>query len=636
IDIQSEPFTAVGCGDMSGDVFGNGMLLSKATKLIAAFDHRDIFVDPDPDPASSWKERNRMFKLARSSWQDYNSKLISKGGGVFSRSLKTIPLSNEMRTYLGVSDESITPNQLIVAILKAPSDLLWFGGIGTYIRASSESDADAGDRANDALRITASEVGAKVIGEGANLGLTQLGRIEFAQNGGCINTDAIDNSAGVNSSDMEVNIKIALGDAEQQGKLTRKSRNVLLAKMTDEVADLVLRNNYLQTLALTLTEHAGNREFGYLIRMMKDLEARGELDRDVEFLPDDVELAEREAAGKAFSRPELSVLLAYAKIVLFDDLMASDVPAESYMQADLMRYFPGAMQSKYKPEVLSHQLGPEIISTMLCNSMINRCGPSFMYRMIEETGAGAGDIARGYLAARDVMGLLDLHDAINALDTKIPSDVQLRIYGTLQALLRRASGWFVRNADWSQGLEKVIADYSAGYKELQSVMPKCLPDADRKLLDERAAALVNEGVPKQVAMNIAMLRYLSRGPDLIFVARRTGRKVRDVAAGFFGIGSQLGADQLVLGSVNLPASDYYERIAINRGIETVLTAHRSIATQMFAGKKSSQQASAAWVTENEEGIARVRATIDDMMAGQDMTLARLSVAASALNDLVSV
>jgi glutamate dehydrogenase len=636
IDIQKDPFRVVGCGDMSGDVFGNGMLLSKAIKLVAAFDHRDIIIDPDPDPAKSWKERKRLFGLARSSWQDYDKKLISKGGGIFPRSLKTIPLSAEIRDMIGTSEKNLAPNDLIRALLKAPSDLLWFGGIGTYVRASSESNADAGDRANDILRITALEVGAKVIGEGANLGFTQNGRIEFSANGGCINTDAIDNSAGVNSSDVEVNIKIALGAAEEKGKLTRKARNTLLVKMTDEVAGLVLRNNYLQTLAITLMERAGSREFGFLVRMMKNLESRRELDRVVEDLPDDVELAEREAAGKAFTRPELAVLLAYAKLVLFSDLMAGDTPSEPYFQAELMRYFPREMQNKYSGEITNHRLAPEIISTMLSNSMINRGGAAFVFRMMEETGAGVDEIAKGFTAARDVMGLLDLNGEINALDNKIPSGVQVRIYATLQALLRREASWFVRNADWSAGLESVISHYRKGYDELLSVMPSCLVAEDKARLVERTDELVEHGVPKAIAAKISALRFVSRAPDIIFVATRTGRKVRDIAEGFFAVGSQLGVDRLVLASVNLAATDYYERIAINRGIETVLTAHRSVAAQMFAGRASADKAYAAWLSKNGEEFERVRATIEDMMAGQEMTLARLSVAASALNDLVAV
>ena len=636
IDIQSEPFTVVGCGDMSGDVFGNGMLLSKAIKLVAAFDHRDILIDPNPDPEKTWKERKRLFGLARSSWQDYDKKLISKGGGIFPRSLKTIPLSAEIRAIIGTSEKTMAPNDLIKALLKAPSDLLWFGGIGTYVRAASESNADAGDRANDALRITATEVGAKVIGEGANLGFTQHGRIEFAANGGRINTDAIDNSAGVNSSDVEVNIKIALGAAEEKGKLTRKARNTLLVKMTSEVAGLVLRNNYLQTLAITLMERAGTREFGFLVRMMKDLESRRELDRVVEDLPDDVELAEREAAGKAFTRPELAVLLAYAKLVLFSDLMAGDTPSEPYFQAELMRYFPQEMQKKYAKEIATHRLAPEIISTMLSNSMINRGGAGFVFRLMEDTGAGVDDIAKGFTAARDVMGLLDLNGEVNALDTKIPSDVQLRIYNTLQSLLRREASWFVRNGDWSAGLESVIKHYRDGYEELRGVMPACLVDEDKARLVERTNELVEHGVPKPLAAKVSALRFMSRGPDIVFVATRTNRKVRDIAHGFFSVGSKLSVDRLVLASVNLAATDYYERIAINRGIETVLTAHRSIAAQMFAGRAPAAKAEAEWLKKNAAEFERVRETIADMMAGQEMTLARLSVAASALNDLVAV
>ncbi|MGI9413572.1 MAG: NAD-glutamate dehydrogenase, partial [Hyphomicrobiales bacterium] len=395
-DIQTTPFTVIGVGDMSGDVFGNGMLLSKQTKLLAAFDHRDIIIDPDPDPAASYKERKRLFNTPGTTWADYDAKLISKGGGVFSRSLKSIGLSDQIRALTGLTGKQAAPLELIQALLKSEADLLWFGGIGTYIRASTETDDDAGDRANDAVRITAKELRVKVIGEGANLGLTQRSRIEFALNGGRVNTDAVDNSAGVNSSDVEVNIKITLGAAEAAGKLTRPARNKLLAEMTDEVAALCLRNNYVQTLALTLIETRGLAEIGFQSRLMRKLEHAGELDRAIEFLPDEADMVEREAQSSPLTRPELSVLLAYAKITLFDRLLASKVPDDPYLESDLMRYFPTRLQDKYPDEIRGHRLRREIIATMLANSMINRGGASFINRIIDETGADEAAIATAY------------------------------------------------------------------------------------------------------------------------------------------------------------------------------------------------------------------------------------------------
>ena len=341
------PFTVAGVGDMSGDVFGNGMLLSPATKLVAAFDHRDIFIDPSPDPAISYAERLRMFSLPRSSWQDYDKSLISQGGGVFSRSLKAIPLAPEVRSLLDLDKPQATPFEVMTAILKARVDLLWFGGIGTYIRASTESDDQAGDRANDPIRVTGADVRARVIGEGANLGVTQRGRIEAAQKGIALNTDAIDNSAGVNTSDVEVNIKIALARPEREGRLSPTDRNSLLAAMTDEVGALVLRNNYLQTLALSLAQRRGATDNGFLARLMQSLERRSLLERAVEFLPDDVVIAERTRRGQPFTRPELAVLLAYAKLTLYDDLLATSVPDDPYLARELSKYFPHQVRDSF-------------------------------------------------------------------------------------------------------------------------------------------------------------------------------------------------------------------------------------------------------------------------------------------------
>ncbi|MEP4314832.1 MAG: NAD-glutamate dehydrogenase, partial [Anderseniella sp.] len=418
-DIQTTPFTAVGVGDMSGDVFGNGMLLSEQTKLLAAFDHRDIFIDPDPDVATSFAERKRLFELPRSSWQDYERKLISKGGGIFSRSEKQISLSPEIMAVTGLTASKVTPNELMRAIIKCDADLLWFGGIGTYVRGATESDADAGDKANDSIRVMARELKVKAVGEGANLGMTQLARVEFALNGGRINTDAIDNSAGVNSSDVEVNLKIALGEAEAAGKLKRAARNKLLAAMTDDVADLVLRNNYLQTLCVTLMEEALSRDRAGLSRLFRELENRGGLDRAIEFLPFGEELDDRLKSGGSLSRPEMAVLVSYAKIVVFNDLMAQQFASDPYLENELMRYFPNRMSKTYKSEISGHRLRPEIISTLIANSIVNRCGPLFLFDLSNDTGIQAGDLARFYVASRDSFGFVDMNEAVDRLDNRI-------------------------------------------------------------------------------------------------------------------------------------------------------------------------------------------------------------------------
>ena len=402
-DIQTMPFTVAGVGDMSGDVFGNGMLLSPATRLVAAFDHRDIFIDPSPDPAVSHAERLRMFELPRSSWQDYNKALISQGGGVFSRSLKAIPLAPEVRTLLDLDKPQATPFEVMTAILKARVDLVWFGGIGTYIRASGESDDQAGDRANDPIRITGADVRARVIGEGANLGVTQRGRVEAAQKGVKLNTDAIDNSAGVNTSDVEVNIKIALARPEREGRLSAADRNSLLAAMTDEVGALVLRNNYLQTLALSLAERKGLAETGFLARLMQSLEQRGLLSRAVEFLPDDAAIAERARRGQSLTRPELAVLLAYAKLTLYDDLLVTSVPDDPYLARELSQYFPHEVEDKFSSAVEHHRLRREIIATNLANAIINRGGPACVVRLIDETDADVSTIVMAFVAVDEFL-----------------------------------------------------------------------------------------------------------------------------------------------------------------------------------------------------------------------------------------
>ena len=452
IDITRTPFTAVGVGDMSGDVFGNGMLRETTTKLVAAFDHRDIFIDPDSNPEKAFAERKRLFGLPRSSWQDYDKALISKGGGVFSRSHKEIVLSKEAQAVLGFAKDKATPQEVMNAILKAPVDLLFFGGIGTYVRASTESDEAAGDRANDPIRITGEQIRAKVVGEGANLGMTQRGRIEAALAGVRLNTDAIDNSAGVNTSDLEVNLKIALSLPVREGRLTIEQRNALLVEMTDEVAALVLRNNYLQTLALSLSERRGLEDLGFQQRLMQTLESRGELDRAVEFLPDDMEIGERIRRSQPLTRPELSVLLAYAKLSLYSELLDTSVPDDPYLGRELARYFPKVIAEKFPETLEKHRLRREIIATQLANSMINRGGPSLVVRIADQTGASAAAIASAFAAVRNSYDMPSLNDEINALDGKVPGRVQLSLYEAVQNLLLDRIVWFLRNADLSKGL----------------------------------------------------------------------------------------------------------------------------------------------------------------------------------------
>jgi glutamate dehydrogenase len=626
-DIQTEPFTVAGVGDMSGDVFGNGMLLSKAIRLVAAFDHRDIFLDPDPDPAASWEERKRVFDLGRSSWNDYNAELISEGGGIFSRQSKSVPLSPQVQAMLGLAKAKATPQEVMNAILRMKVDLLWFGGIGTYIRAASESDADVGDRANDAIRITAAEVGARVIGEGANLGMTQLARIAFNRRGGRSNSDAIDNSAGVNSSDMEVNIKIALGAAVRANRLSLVDRNELLAEMTDEVADLVLRNNYLQTLAISLTEARGMEDFGYQRRMMRQLEQAGLLDRSVEQMPDEAALDELAAAEAGLTRAEIGVLLAYAKITLFDRLLDSTVPDDAYLARELFRYFPAQMQEAYAAEIEGHRLRREIISTMLANSMINRGGPTFLTRIADQTGAEPAQIAQAFAAVRDAYGLTALNGEIDALDTRVDGQLQLALYRAVQDLVLEQTVWFLRNVSFETGLEAVVARFSAGIDALAPGLAGLVQPTLRAEIEAETARLGEAGVPEPLAARIARLPVEAELPDIVLIAEQTGRDLADVAEVFFKVAGHFRLGAMEAKARGLKISDYYDGLALDRARATLAGAHRDVTAEALAGGGFD-----AWLSANEARVGRTARAAGEIIEG-DLSVSKFSVAAGLLAEL---
>ena len=632
VDIGTTPFTVAGVGDMSGDVFGNGMLLAGTIQLVAAFDHRDIFIDPAPDPAVSLAERKRLFDLPRSSWQDYNKNLISPGGGVFSRSAKEIQLSPQAQELLALPPKA-TPQAVMRAILKASVDLLWFGGIGTYIRASHETDDMAGDRANDPIRVTAAELNCRAIGEGANLGMTQRGRIEAGLRGIKLNTDAIDNSAGVNTSDVEVNIKIALSTPVRDGRLTQESRNILLAGMTDEVADLVLRNNYLQTLALSLAERRGVEDLGFQQRLVQTLEMRGLLDHAVEFLPDDMEIAERRRRGVALTRPELAVLLAYAKLALKDELLDSPVPDDPYLGRELGRYFPKAITEPFPDAVAAHRLRREIIATQLANSMINRGGPSLVVRIADQTGASAAEIAAAFAAVRDSFGMTALNGAIDTLDNKVSGKVQLDLYANVQDLLLDRLVWFLRNVDLSQGLAAVVEHYRNGIEAMQAALADALPREAESARDARIAALVQAKVPEALAQRIADLPLLAAAPDVVLVADRTAKPVAHVAATYFAAGAFFKLDRIVDAARGINVSDYFDRLALDRALDSIGAAERRLAAECLRDGAAGAGAVEAWVKTRQGEVNRIRAAVDEI-AGSGLTLSKLSVAASLLGDLV--
>ena len=632
IDIGKTPFTTVGVGDMSGDVFGNGLLREKTTKLVAAFDHRDIFIDPDPDPERTFAERKRLFDLPRSSWQDFDKTLLSKGGGVFSRSAKEIRLSPEAQKLVGVG-EKLTPAELIRALLKAPVDLLFFGGIGTYVRAADESDEAAGDRANDAIRIAGKDLRCKVIGEGANLGMTQPGRIEAALAGVRLNTDAIDNSAGVNTSDMEVNIKIALSIPVRDGRLAMEARNKLLVEMTDEVATLVLRNNYLQTLALSLSQRRGLEDFGFLQRLIQTLEGRGLLDRAVEYLADDMALADRRRRSQAFTRPELSVLLAYAKLSLYDDLLELPVPDDPYLGREIGRYFPKEIAAQFPDALTRHRLRREIIATQLGNSMINRGGPSLIVRIADQTGAAPAAIAAAFAAVRDSYGMTALNGAIDELDNRVSGKLQLDLYAAVQDLLLDRIIWFLRNVDLAQGLAGVIAHYRDGIAEVETALDGALPEDALRDRAARQQELVQAGVPDELAGRMANLGPLTAAPDIVLVADRTGKPVGEVAATYFATGAFFKLDRIASAAGKIPIADYFDRLALDRARDSIGDAERRLTAAMVGNGATGARAVEAWVMPRKGEVERIRGAIHEI-ANSGLTLSKLTVAASLLGDLV--
>ena len=631
IDISKTPFNVVGIGDMSGDVFGNGMLREDTIKLLAAFDHRDIFIDPNPDPKVSFAERKRLFGLPRSSWQDYDKSLISKGGGVYPRTLKEIRLSAEARKLFGVA-ESVTPQELMKAVLKAQVDLLFFGGIGTYVRASSESDEAVGDRANDAIRVIGADLNCKVIGEGANLGMTQRGRIEAAQRGIRLNTDALDNSAGVNTSDVEVNIKIALSAPVRAGNLTMNARNALLAEMTDEVARVVLRNNYQQTLALSLAERRGLEDLGFQQRFMQMLEIRGDLDRSVEFLPDEMALAERRKRNAALTRPELAVLLAYAKLSLYGELLDSTVPDDPYLGRELERYFPKEISKRYPDALHAHRLRREIIATQLTNSMINRGGATLIVRIADQTGAASPAIAAAFATVRNSYDLIELNSEIDALDNKITGKVQLDLYVAVQSLLLDRLVWFLRNVDLTQGLEKIIGHYREGVAQVAASLDSSLSKQAAHTLEARVAELFKAGVPESLARRIGKLTILKAAPDIALVAERAGTPVAEVTATYFATEEYFQLDRVANAVSDIVVSDYFDRLALDRALDSIGDAERRLTAAMVGDGQAGAGAVEEWVRPRQAEVERIRSTIHEI-TGSGLTLSKLSVAASLLGDL---
>ncbi len=640
-NIQTQAFTCIGVGDMSGDVFGNGALLSKAMKLVAAFDHRHIFIDPTPDPATSWTERERMFALPRSSWADYNEGLISKGGGVFPRTAKTIALTPEIRTLLEITEQELAPTDLIKAILKAKAELLYLGGIGTYIKAPTESHADVGDKANDAVRVDAGELRVQVVGEGANLGVTQAGRIAFARNGGRIDTDAIDNSAGVDTSDHEVNIKILTGQAERAGALKPIDRDPLLFSMTDEVGAHVLSHNYAQTLALSLQEASAAEDLDAQSRFMLELEAAGRLDRKVEGLPRTAALADLRAAGKGLTRPELAVITAYGKLELSAEIVASTAPDDPYFEKTLVQYFPSGM-APFEKEMKRHRLRREIIATVLANTMVDMVGPTFPSRLKTATGCTAEALVIAFEAARQVFRLDENWKAVSALDLKAPAAAQLLLYQEIAQVLRGQTFWLTRHAmtdngpkGEKSGVKTLIDVYRPAADALMADGASLLSPFEQQIVDARAKTFIDAGAPRDLAETVAALRPLTATTDIADLAKAAKWDVPSAARLYHAVGEAFGFDRLRAAAASISGSDPYERQATRELILDMVAEQTARARAVMAlAKRPAPDVAVAingWVEPRKTAVERAKSVIDEIeQTSGGWSFAKLTIANAAL------
>jgi glutamate dehydrogenase len=630
IDCQTTDFTVVAIGDMAGDVFGNGMLLSEHIRLQVAFNHMHIFVDPTPDASLTYPERERLFNLPRSSWEDYNKELISAGGGIFSRAAKSITLSPEMKKMLGTKKASMTPNELIKAALMMEFDLLWNGGIGTYIKNSKESDADVGDRANDALRINGSELGAKILGEGGNLGATQLGRIEFAAKGGRVNTDFIDNVGGVACSDNEVNIKILLNGLVAEGDLTRKQRDTLLYSMTDEVSELVLNDCYRQTHTLSITQSKGVSTLKEKVRFIHALEKEGKLNRAIEFIPSDEELAERAAAGKDLTRPELSVLVSYAKMVLKESLVTDEITENPYYRQLLVHSFPLPLREKFNDAMDNHPLRKEIIATKLANNIVNDMGLNFMVRMHEETGASEAEVAICYSIASAVFNMPQMWSDISDLDNQIPSTVQTEMLYQLRRTVRRATRWFLRHRNKSLSITHSIEYFEPTFADLNANLNTYMVDTEAECIQKDAQKLIENGVPEALAINIVSLSSLFSAMDLAEIANSSGRGISMVSNTYFKLGARMGLHWFLDQITNQPVANHWQALARSSNREELDWQQRTLAEVVlnsFEGDEKNVDAQIEeWIESHDALLGRWKQMLTEFKTTQSHDFAKFSVA----------
>lgn len=599
IDVQKDHIRVLGIGDMSGDVFGNGMLLSRSIKLVAAFNHMHIFIDPSPDPDVSFNERERLFKLPTSSWADYNNSLISKGGGIFERSVKTIQLTDEMRVLLNVKDLEIEPDLFIKMLLKSDVDLIWNGGIGTYMKASDEAHIDIGDKTNDALRVSAKDVRAKVIGEGGNLGCSQRGRIEYAKNGGYINTDFIDNSAGVDCSDHEVNIKILMNHAISGGKLTIEHRNEFLASMQKEVSELVLEDNFKQTEALTINEKSSAFTVEMFSRVISSLEDEGLLNREVEFLPSEAELSRRSVSGEKMTRPELAVLLSYSKMSLYNELLRSSIPDDKYCESYLFNYFPQLMHQEFKQEILSHYLRREIITTVVTNKIVNQLSGPIISNIHRETGAKLCDIVRSYLIVTAIFDLDDIWEKVEALPSNISMDLKVEMFTDLGKIMRRGIAWFLRNLDHPINIENTISNYQKPAIILRDSLGQFLLGDAKEKFEAKVTRYVDHDISHQFASSLAILDSLVSVFDILFVAKDAHANDSEVAKTYFEVGELFSLDWLRKCSEKQIDDSYWNRLSIQALKDDLYDKQRRILQQIIKDKNVKMDVS-LWYQSNKK------------------------------------
>ncbi len=631
-DVDRDELTVVGVGDMSGDVFGNGMLLSTHLKLLAAFDHRHVFLDPDPDPADSFAERKRLFELSRSSWVDYDESLISPGGGVHARSLKSILITAEVRAALGLDDEivELRPDDLISAILRAPVDLLWNGGIGTYVKASSETHESVGDRANDAVRVDASELRCRIVGEGGNLGLTQLARVEYAVGGGLIYTDAIDNSAGVDCSDHEVNIKVVLDQLVRDGELTAKQRNNLLAEMTDEVAELVLDDNRAQTLALMIARRQALPMVNVHARYLDALEAEGEIDRTLEHLPTDKQIAERQTIGSGLRAPEFAVMIAYTKNLDIQEILDSDLPDDPVLDADLMAYFPTPLRERYPDAIRSHRLRREIVATCMVNNMVNLSGISFDHRMTEDSGASVADVTRAFVASRNIFGFNELWNEIDDLGTSLDLDTQIDLLLDARRMAERGTVWLLRHRHPPLDLADAIDTFGAGMAFLCESLDDVVGPRVGADIRRLRARRVKAGVPEDLAARAARWPRMHTGFDIVEIAHRQRCNVSDSARAYWEVFEAFELGWLWDGVGALPRSDRWQtqaRSALRDDLMTVLADLTSVVLEVADGSPE------VWMAANQRSVSRAMAMHTEIRRAESFDLTTLSVALRQLRNL---